>query len=267
MTEIFGVIGYPVKHSLSPVMHNSAFRHLEYDGIYLSFEVRGEDLEVALMGAKALGVRGLNVTIPHKERAAWFFEQDRAVEEIGACNTIDLRNGRCYNTDVFGIRKALEAAGIETRGLRVLVVGAGGAGRACIYALRDDNDVFITNRTAKRGIEVARRFGVEFLRTGDLEERSFDLVVNATPLGMRGFPTELPIPEFVLRSRPAVFDMVYNPPETPLIRKAREYGCRVASGVDMLVYQGAKAFEIFTGLEAPVEIMKKAVLSELKKLA
>ncbi|WP_456369114.1 shikimate dehydrogenase [Geoglobus sp.] len=267
MTEIFGVIGYPVKHSLSPAMHNSAFRHLGYDGVYLPFEVKGDDLEVALTGAKALGVRGLNVTIPHKERAAELFEQDKAVEEIGACNTIDLRKGRCYNTDVFGITKALEAAGIETGGLRVLVVGAGGAGKACIYALRDGNDVFVTNRTTDRGIEVARRFGVEFLSSDELEGRKFDLVVNATPLGMRGFPAELPVPEVVLTSKPAVFDMVYNPPETPLIRKAREYGCRVASGVDMLVYQGARAFEIFTGLEAPVEVMKKAVLSELKKLA
>ncbi|WP_457591015.1 shikimate dehydrogenase [Geoglobus sp.] len=266
MTEIFGVVGYPIKHSLSPAMHNSAFRHLKYDGVYLAFEVKSEELERALFGAKALGIGGLNVTIPHKERAAELFRPDRAVVEIGACNTIDLRKGRCYNTDVHGVLGALEAAGVESEGLRVLVVGAGGASKACIYALRDRNLVFVTNRTEERGREVAKRFGVEFAEPEKVGGMRFDLIVNATPLGMRGFPSVLPVPEDLLRSRPAVFDMVYNPPETELVRRAKRYGCRIVSGVEMLVHQGAMAFEVFTGIRAPVEVMRRAVLSELQKL-
>ncbi|NOY10678.1 MAG: shikimate dehydrogenase [Archaeoglobi archaeon] len=267
MTEIFGVIGHPIKHSLSPVMHNAAFKHLNYDGIYLAFEVRSEELESALNGARALGIGGLNITIPHKERTAEILTPDRAVEEIGACNTADLRKWRCYNTDVHGVLMALKEAGIDTKGIRVLVVGAGGAGKACIYALRDAGEVFVTNRTAERGREVARRFGVEFIEIERLATQRFDLIVNATPIGIKGFPDTLPVPEEVVRRSSAVFDMVYNPPETRLVRVGRKYGCRIASGVDMLVHQGAKAFEIFTGLKAPVDVMKRAVVSELEKLA
>jgi len=266
MIEIFGIIGYPIKHSLSPAMHNSAFRELSYPGIYLPFEVEKRDLKDAIMGVKALGIKGINVTIPYKEEVVKYFKCDKAVEEIGACNTVDVLKEKCYNTDVYGILKALENAGINIRGLRVLIIGAGGAGKACIYALRDENDVFLTNRTSEKGVNVAKKFGVEFVEMSKLENFNFDLIVNATPLGMKGFPEKLPVPEKLLKSKPAVFDMVYNPPETPLIKRAKEHGCLTMNGVDMLVYQGAKAFEIFTGLKAPVDVMKKAVVSELEKL-
>ncbi len=267
MTEIFGVIGYPVKHSMSPAMHNAAFRKTGYDGVYIPLEVKPENFQVAIDGIKAIGFRGINVTIPYKERITELFRNGKEVMEIGAANTVDLRKGICHNTDVDGVTGALQESGVGTDGMKVLVVGAGGAARACVYALRDSNDVFITNRTAERGMDIAERFGVEFIREKRVETMEFDLIVNATPLGMRGFPEKLPVPEKVLQKRPAVFDMVYNPPETVLIRKAASYGCRIVSGVDMLVYQGAKAFEIFTGNNAPVQVMKRAVISELKKIS
>jgi len=266
MIEIFGVIGYPLKHSLSPVMHNAAFRAINYNGIYLPFEVRREELKSAVAGAKALNIKGMNVTIPYKEEIARFFKPDRAVEEIGACNTVLIEKGECYNTDVYGIIQSLKNSGIGTSGMKVVVIGAGGAGKACIYALRDKNEVYLTNRTVKRGVRVARKFGVEFLRFEDLEKFSFDLVVNATPVGMKGFPSNIFFSLEVIKRANAVFDMVYNPPETFLLKKAKEFGCKTINGIEMLVYQGAKAFEMFTGREAPVDVMRKAVISELNKV-
>ena len=266
MIEIFGVIGYPLKHSLSPVMHNAAFREINYNGVYLLFEVRREELRSAIAGAKALNIKGLNVTIPYKEEIAELFKPDKTVQEIGACNTVLIEKGECYNTDVYGIVQSLKESGIGTSGMKVVVIGAGGAGKACIYALRDKNDVYLTNRTVERGLKVARKFGVEFLRFEDLENFSFDLVVNATPIGMKGFPSDLPFSLRVIERAKAVFDMVYNPPETLLLKKAKEFGCKTINGVDMLVYQGAKAFEIFTGKVAPVDVMRKAVISELEKI-
>ncbi len=266
MMEIFGVVGYPIGHSLSPAMHNAAFREINYKGIYVPFEVKPENFESAIEGLIALGIKGVNVTIPHKERIAEFFRQEKEVMEIGAANTVDLRRKVCYNTDVDGVLRALQHSGVNANGMDVLVVGAGGAAKACIYAFRDGNRVFVTNRTEKRGREVAEKFGVEFVSSENLSAMRFDLVVNATPIGMKGFPEKLPVPEEVLKSRPVVFDMVYNPPETILMRTAHNYGCKTVSGVDMLVYQGARAFEIFTGMKAPVDVMKKAVISELKKL-
>ncbi len=266
MMEVFGVIGYPVGHSLSPVMHNAAFRETGYNGIYVPFGVRPENFESAVEGLVALGIKGVNVTIPYKEKITEFFRQEREVVEIGAANTVDLRKGICYNTDVDGILRALRNSNVDARDTNVLVVGAGGAAKACVYALRESNRVSITNRTEERGREVAKKFGIEFVRSENLSAMKFDLVVNATPLGMKGFPEKLPVPVEVLKSKPIVFDMIYNPPETPLIKKAASYGCRTVSGVDMLVHQGAKAFEIFTGRKAPVDVMKKAVISELKKL-
>ncbi len=265
--EVFGVIGYPLGHSMSPVMHNAAFRETGYQGIYVPFEVRPENFESAIEGIKALGIRGINITIPYKERILEFFRQRREVREIGAANTVDLKRKTCHNTDVDGVIGALQSSGVDAKDMEVLVVGAGGAAKACVYALKDDNEVYITNRTAKKGVELAERFDVEFIERERLETLKFDLIINATPLGMKGFPEKLPVSEKILGKKPAVFDMVYNPPETLLIRKALSYGCKAVSGVDMLVYQGAKAFEIFTGKKAPVEVMKKAVVSELKKIA
>ncbi len=261
--EIYGVIGYPIKHSLSPAMHNAAFKHLNYDAIYLAFEVREEKLKNALIGAEALGIRGLNVTIPHKEKVINYFDQSKEVEEIGAANTVDFIRSKCYNTDVYGILKALENSGVKAKGLKILIVGAGGAARAAIYALKE-NRIYIINRTKERGIKLAKEFGCEFVDFENIRNYKFDLIINATPVGMKGFPDKIPIPDELLKNKPVIFDMVYNPVETKLLRIAKQRGCITVSGVDMLVFQGAKSFEIWTGLKPPVDIMKKTVLELLQ---
>ncbi len=267
MTSVFGVIGYPIGHSLSPPMHNTAFREVGYDGIYVPFEIKPENFEKAIDGLLALGIEGVNVTIPYKERIVDFFEKEDEVYEIGAANTVDLRKKKCYNTDVYGVIQAISSSGIEPKNLKILVVGAGGASKACIYALKNNNEVFITNRTPEKGIRVAKRFEVEFIYSDQLIKEKFDLIVNATPLGMKGFPEKLPVPKDLLKNKPILFDMVYNPMETPLIKTGKRYRCKIISGIEMLVFQGAKSFEIFTGKKAPIEVMRRTVISELKKLS
>jgi shikimate dehydrogenase len=265
-----GVIGYPIKHSISPAMHNAALRHLGMDGVYLAFEVRPDELKHAIFGARSLGFKGLNVTIPFKEAVLSFVEPSGIAAKIGAVNTLDLENMVGYNTDAYGAVKALEECDVEVDGKIALVVGAGGAGKAVAFGLIERNaTVVITNRTALKGIELAerlRKYGDCIFHPFDRVEElkgKVDLIVNATPLGMMGFDAKLPVPRALL-SNVIVFDTVYNPPETPLIREAKRRGCKVVYGLDMLVYQGAKAFEIWTGYEAPVSIMKVAAMRSLE---
>jgi len=265
-----GLVGYPIKHSVSPNMHNAALKHLGVNGIYLAFEVKPDDLERAVFGARALGFKGLNVTIPYKEEVLKFVKADSFASKIGAVNTIDLENMVGYNTDAYGAIKALEGSGVDVEDKVVLIVGAGGAGRAIAFALVERGaTVVVTNRTPSRGLELAervRRYGeclfYPYDRIEDLKGK-IDILVNATPLGMKGFEQKLPVPTSMLKEGVIVFDIVYNPIETPLIREAKKRGCKVVYGLDMLVYQGAKAFKIWTGLDAPVEIMREAALRAL----
>ncbi len=266
----FGIVGYPIGHSVSPAMHNAAFRHLGIDAIYLKFEVKPEDLRDAIFGAKALGFVGLNVTIPYKEKVLKFVKPVGIAELIGAVNTVVVQELEGYNTDAYGAMKALESAGVDVEGKVALIVGAGGAGRAIAFALAERGaKVIVTNRTESRGLKLAeevRRVGECLFHPYDRIEElkgSLDLIVNATPLGMRGFEQKLPVPESLLEDV-VVFDTVYNPLETPLIRKAKERGCKVVYGIDMLVHQGAEAFRIWTGMDPPVNVMKEAALSALK---
>ncbi len=266
-----GVIGYPIKHSVSPAMHRAAMAELGLDGTYLAFEVEPTNLHQAVVGARALGFKGLNVTIPYKEEVLKFTKPEGYAARIGAANTIKLEDMTSYNTDVFGAVKAVEVAGVDVKGKTALVVGAGGAGKAVALALLElGAKVIITNRTATRGleaVEVLRKYGEctfhPYEKVADLRWK-IDLIANATPLGMKGFAANLPVPEDVIEGVSAVFDTVYNPLETPLVKAAKKRGCGIIQGLDMLVYQGAKAFEIWTGLEAPVDVMKKAAISALK---
>ncbi len=265
----FGIIGHPIGHSVSPAMHNAAFEHLGLDAIYLKFDVRPEHLRDAVLGAKALGFRGLNVTIPHKEAVLKFVKPVGIAGRIGAVNTVDVPKLEGYNTDAYGALKALESAGVDVRDKVALVVGAGGAGRAIAFALAERGAfVIVTNRTESRGLKLAedvRKVGNCIYHPYDrLEELSgkLDLIVNATPLGMKGFDQKIPVPESLVNDV-VVFDTVYNPLETPLIKLAKERGCKVVYGIDMLVYQGAEAFRIWTGIDPPVEVMKRAALRAL----
>ncbi len=268
--DCYGVIGYPVKHSVSPAMHNAAFRALGMRAVYASFEVKPEDLERAIEGAKALGIKGLNVTIPHKEAVIRFSKPDELASKIGAVNTLKIGEEiEAYNTDAYGALKALEKAGVGVSGKTFLIVGAGGAARAIAFALVESGaTVVITNRTEQRGIKLAqdvRKYGeCIFVPLNELERLKFDVLINATPVGMSSYmPGKLPVDGKLIREGIVVFDTVYNPMETALIRLAKMRGCKVVYGIDMLVYQGAKAFEIWTGVTPPVDVMKKAALEAL----
>lgn len=265
--EYFGVIGYPIGHSLSPVMHNAAFNHLDMDAVYHSFEVKSDRLEEAIRGASALGFTGLNVTIPFKESVLDYVEVKGVARKIGAVNTIDLKKMEGYNTDAYGAVKALEEAGIELTDKAILIVGAGGAARAIAFGLAEkDARIIITNRTEKKGLELTekvRETGDCFFQPFDrLEGLNIDIIVNTTPLGMKGFDQKIPVPESIVKNV-VVFDTVYNPRNTPLITLARDRGCQVVYGIDMLVHQGAEAFKIWTSREPPVEVMKEAALNQL----
>ncbi|MDI9643160.1 MAG: shikimate dehydrogenase [Archaeoglobaceae archaeon] len=261
-----GIIGSPLSHSISPKIHNAVMEHLKIEGRYLAFEVKPSELKEAIFGSRALGFTGLNVTIPYKEEVLKF------VKPVGeaklAVNTIDLRKMEGYNTDIYGVERSFKNAGVDVIDKTALVVGAGGAGKAIALALMKlGARVVLTNRTETRGIEAVkalREFGhCIFCPWDKIKELKVDIVANATPLGMKGFLSALPIPEEILKPEMIVFDAVYNPPETELIKKANEKGCRTINGLDMLVYQAEKAFEIWTGIKPPVSLMKKVAMEVL----
>lgn len=269
-TKVVGVIGYPIAHSLSPKMHNAAFSYLGLNYIYLAWEVEPPKLEWAILGMKGLGIVGLNVTIPHKESVSKLLDElSEEAEIVGAVNTIHNVNGKLlgYNTDIEGFRRAL---GEEVKGKKAVVLGAGGAGKAVVYALVSAGaSCIILNRTEKKAKELVeryKRFGelsAEELNPFLLKEalRDADILVNATSLGMKGEMIE-GLDE-AMGEHLLVMDLVYNPRETPLLRLAKERGARIVEGEKMLLYQGASSFEIWTGGKAPLEVMKRILQKNL----
>ncbi len=265
--KLFGVLGDPVSHSLSPVMHNAAFKALKMDCEYHAFRVSPVNLENALRGAHALGFGGLNLTIPLKEKALGIVKPTEMAKQIGAVNTVDFKDGMAgYNTDGIGARMALSSAGIEIRGKSVLLLGAGGAARAIAFQLSGDGaDVTIANRTIERAQSLAR----DVMKVGkarasgfeDLKEiiRDSDILINSTSVGMYPKITETIVTSDMMHNDLAVFDIVYNPHDTLLLKEARKAGAKTIDGVMMLVFQGAESFKIWTGRTPPVDIMEKAV--------
>ena len=280
-TKLCGVIGDPIEHTMSPVMHNAAFEKLGLDYCYVPFSVKKEELGRAIEGMRALNIRGLNVTIPHKVAVIPFLDRlDPLTGKIGAVNTIVNDNGVLtgYNTDAGGFLQALLEMGIEPAGKNVAVLGAGGASRAISFALAEKGaHLVILNRLLELdwAEELAGRlsdvFGgeVEALElfdenlAGALEKA--DILINATSVGMSPNVDETAVTSDLLKSSLAVFDVVYNPIKTRLLREAEHTGAQTASGIDMLVWQGALAFEKWTGVEAPVELMRKKVIEMLEK--
>ncbi|HLB72204.1 MAG: shikimate dehydrogenase [Candidatus Methanoperedens sp.] len=270
--KLFGVLGDPVSHSLSPVMHNAAFKALGMDCAYHAFRVRPENLKDAIHGAYALGFGGLNLTIPLKEKALEIVKPSVAAKEIGAVNTVDFKDGIVgYNTDGIGAKKALAESGIEIDGKNVLLLGAGGAARALAFQLaRDGASVNIANRTVERAqalasevnkVGRAKALGLENLRSLIKE---CDILINSTAVGMFPEVSGTIVSSDMMHSDLVVFDIVYNPVETGLLREARKAGARTIDGVKMLVHQGAEAFRIWTGKIPPVDVMEKAVREKLK---
>ena len=278
-TKICALIGDPVEHSMSPVMHNTAYKELGLDYIYIPFQVKPEGLEPAVAGLRALNVRGFNVTIPHKVAVIpWLDGLDPLAEKIGAVNTVVNTDGelRGYNTDAEGFLQALLEHGIKPKSKRIVVLGAGGASRAITYIMVGKGArVTILNRQqeldwAEDIAQLIRKdLGkeVKVLELGQLAGaiENVDILVNATSVGMSPAAEESPVPAHLLSKIPAVFDIVYNPMETRLLREAKAAGARVIGGVDMLAWQGALAFEKWTGQKAPLDLMRGEAVKMLEK--
>ena len=270
------IIGHPVRRSVSPAMHNAAFRALGLDWVYVAFDVEPGQVARALAGMTALGIDGLSVTMPHKEEVAAGVDRvSPLVRAVGAANTVVREPGgtlRGENTDGPGFLRALrDDEGFDPANRRCLVVGAGGAARAVVKALADAGatEVVVVNRTPERGEEVAALAG-SCGRVGSAAEAGeADLVVNATPIGMAGTPFEheLPLDPLHLGPGQLVVDLVTNPAVTPLVDAARQRGAMAAGGVGMLVHQAAIAFRLWTAEDPPLEVMSAAALAHLGRRA
>jgi shikimate dehydrogenase len=268
-TRVAAVIGHPIRHSISPVIHNAAFRALDLDWVFTAFEVAPGRAAAAAEGARDLGVAGLSVTMPHKADVMRALDElTPTAEALGAVNTVVRRGSRQLvgdNTDGAGFLDALRTdEGFDPGGCRCLVVGAGGAARAVVFALAGAGagEVIVANRTASRAEEAAALApGVARPGTTD-EAEGADLIVNATPQGMAG-DLALPVPAAALGPGQLVVDLVYHPAHTPLVDAARQAGAVAANGLGMLIHQAAHAFRLWTGEDPPLEVMSAAALADL----
>lgn len=266
--DVYGLIGNPVGHSLSPPMHEAGYEAVGIDARYVTFQpARGEAVS-AVEAARTLGIRGLNVTIPFKQAVLEAVAPDDRARRIGAVNTIDLAADppTGHNTDVDGVRRSFEHHEVPLAGERAVVIGAGGAGRAAAYALAEANaDVAIANRTAEKARSLARELdGPTGHGLDALAELVPDasILINATSVGME--TDETVVPARYLHDGLAVLDAVYTPLETRLLREADEAGATTIDGAWMLLYQGVEAFERWTGKSAPVDAMNRALRERLK---
>ncbi len=264
---------------MSPVMHNAAFKNMGVDYVYLAFRVKKEELGKAIGGMRALNIRGLNVTIPHKVAVIQFLDKlDLLAEKIGAVNTIVNDDGTLtgYNTDASGFLQALRERGIEPKEKRVVILGAGGASRAISFILAERGaHIVILNRLLELdwAKELASRISQTFSREVEALELTrenlaavlgkADILVNATSVGMSPDADQTPVDSDLLRPGLVVFDAVYNPIKTRLLGEAEIAGAKTISGLDMLVWQGALAFEKWTGRKAPAELMRQEAIKTL----
>jgi shikimate dehydrogenase len=294
-TRFCAVLGHPIRHSASPAMHNAAIEQLGLNWRYLAMDVAPEELRAAIAGAKAMRFIGLNLTVPHKLLAVGFVDVlAETAAKWGAVNTIRFegrteagewrplaefgdappgdRVRACgFNTDAEALTQALrEELGMEMLGKTALIVGAGGAGRVAALKLAQEGarELWLANRTESKAETVAEEVSEQYpdvaVRLGYPGGQRVDLVLNATSVGLRaGDGNAVPEDRFDLAGASAAYDMIYRPAETPFLAAARAAGCRVANGLGMLLYQGAKAFELWTGRAAPVEVMRRALESNV----
>ena len=276
--QLYGIFGYPIEHSLSPLMHNTAFAHHHLDAVYLPFAVQPTQIEAAVKAIRALGIHGVNVTIPHKQAVmAWLDELSPEARLIGAVNTIHRQADRLlgYNTDGIGFLRSLEEAGSDAAGRTVLLLGAGGAARAIAVqlCLGRIHRLCIANRTVARAEALAASLKESFPHADicvvAMAESSLsahlpdtDIVINATSVGM--YPHDhMQFPFAEIGPRHLVCDIVYRPLQTPLLRAAQAQGARTVDGLGMLLHQGAKAFEIWTGRAFPLPLIRTTLLTAL----
>ena len=273
-TKVLGVLGHPITHSLSPVMHNAAIEALNIDYVYVPFHVLPEDLEQAVRGLRALSIAGVNVTIPHKEQIIEHLDGvGESAARIRSVNTVINCNGRLKGetTDGPGFLRSAEAAWGKFDGANVLILGAGGSAKAVAFALADAGcRIVIANRTTQRGVALAQALTEVFgdgrstavpLLSEELPDqvRGADVLVNTSSVGMHPDVDGIPLSPELLRRDLLVYDLIYNPAKTRLVREAEARGAHAVTGLKMLVYQGALSFEMWTGVEAPIEVMENAL--------
>lgn len=275
MKQLYGVIGNPIGHSLSPLMHNDAFAHLEMDAHYHAFLVLESELGEAVKGLKALGVVGFNVTTPHKVAIMQYLDEiDPLAEQIGAVNTVLHKEGKLvgYNTDGIGYVRSLESISKEPlTNKRILLLGAGGACRAIYYSLAGAGvkEIDIANRTVEKAEQLIAECRSEVVSLAlSLEEATekqtlYDIIIHTTTVGMHPHVEDTPLRIQDLKKGSIVSDIIYNPFETKLLRDAKAHGAIVQNGIDMFVFQGALAFEIWTGRLPNIERMKQIVMKKL----
>lgn len=275
-TVLYGVIGDPIRHSKSPIMMNRAFRETGINGVYTAFHITDDKLGDFVAGVRAMGIRGVNVTIPHKLRIMELLDDiHESARIIGAVNTIVNDNGKLtgYNTDGIGyVRSLKEEAAPELAGKRITVIGAGGAARGIVYALLLENPerLRIVNRSAERAEALAASFAggsvpVEASSNDRLEEwcADADIVINTTSVGMFPNVDQSPVPGEWLKPGSVASDLIYNPLQTSFLKSAESRGCTAHGGLGMFIYQGAYAFEYWTGQPAPAAAMREEVLASL----
>jgi len=277
-TKIYGIIGDPIEHTISPYLHNSAFKAAGLNSVYVPFWVTLEKLPQAIDGLRSLGVQGFNVTIPHKVTIFPLLDDiDPAAHRIGAVNTVKNEHGKLkgYNTDGVGILKALEKADIKLQG-KAIILGAGGAARAIASTLAEHVDeIVIYNRTETRALELSSdlrkssRISIigkklDFQLSSEKLDDG-DIIINTTSVGMHPDVTSSPIDPTVINNNIAVFDVVYTPYKTKLLKEAEARGAKTVPGVNMLVYQAIKSFEIWTERSVKDEVFFKAAMRALER--
>jgi shikimate dehydrogenase len=275
-TKIYCIFGHPVSHSLSPAMHNSAFSALGLDCAYVAFDISPEEIGKAVQAVRTLGISGVNITIPHKETIIPHLDEVAPDAELtGAVNTVKNDGGKLsgHNTDVGGFLRAVEEElGVKPEGSKVFLAGAGGAARAVMsaFCMNGAEKIYVLNRTHDKALRLASDFGERFrkikiepVKFGDVKAiesglGKADILVNSTSSGMDGREV-LDLPLDKMKKTSVVYDLVYKPRETRLVKEARGLGLKAAGGLGMLLYQGVLSFEIWTGKQAPVDVMRKAL--------
>ncbi len=279
-TKVVGLIGNPVSHSISPNIHNSAFRERGLNYVYVAFRVAPENLYGAIAGIRSLDFKGVNVTIPHKTAVLEYLDEvDSIARKIGAVNTIKRKNGRLkgFNTDGNGVRRALEGEVENIGDKKIVLLGAGGAARAIAFTLAESGSrITISNRTVSKAEELVREIrektGVKITqipqKRKDLKESLQDsqILINSTSVGMHPNDGETLVEAEDMHSGLTVMDIVYNPIQTRLLQEAERAGAKTINGLEMLVQQGAAAFEIWTGENAPIEIMREAAKGAMREM-
>ena len=264
-TVLHGIMGNPVTHSLSPAMHNGAFAATGINAVYVPFPVT--DVAKALEGFRALGVRGISVTIPHKQAVIPYLDTiDPIAEKIGAVNTLVIDNGSItgLNTDWIGANRALEEQ-ISIAGKDMLLLGSGGSAKAIGFGLLEAGaNVSIVSRTPASGKDLAQLLSCPWHPLSQITDLQGDIIVNATSVGMSPDDHSTLVPKKILDRFSVIMDIVYSPLQTRLLKEAQESGCRTVNGLAMLLYQGVAQFELWTNQEAPVDIMREALLAGIQ---